>query len=147
MPGTVSELPSGPETLIVSADFPRLPPDRLFQYWTDPGLLTMWWPPEAEIDPRVGGAYHLAWPTRDWHLRGIYTEYQSGERLAFTWKWDHDPADHPGYEVHVTFAPLDSGTRFTLTHGPYADSASGAEERRGHLEGWQYFLGRLGELA
>lgn len=141
---SVVELPSTPDTLLVAVEVGRFTPEALFAYWIRPELLRQWWPQEAEIDARVGGAYHLAWPAMEWHLRGRYIAVEPGKRLAFTWHWDHDPAEMPERRVEVGFEPLGAGgTKLTIRHGSYTDSPRDDEERAGHLEGWTYFLGRL----
>ena len=79
----------------------------------------------------------------EWTLRGRYTEFMPAQRLGFTWYWDHEP-DTPERQVSVIFEPLGAtGTRITVKHGIYTASASDQDERRGHVEGWLYFLGRL----
>lgn len=80
------QLPSGPDVLLIEADFPSTDPLTLFAYWTEPRLLQRWWPPEAEIEPYVGGSYHLSWPGRNWHLCGRYTHFEPAKRLDFTWR-------------------------------------------------------------
>lgn len=55
-------LPTAPDHVELVGDFPQFSPAHLFEYWTQPALLTLWWPPEAEVEPQVGGAYHLTWP-------------------------------------------------------------------------------------
>jgi|SRR5690348_4521929 len=98
----VIQLPSGPEILLVEAAFPTTDPRTLFSYWTEPMLLERWWPQHAEVEPRVGGAYHLSWPQQNWQLRGRYTACEPGERLDFTWKWDSATSGvYPGYQSCV----------------------------------------------
>jgi uncharacterized protein YndB with AHSA1/START domain len=141
------QAPSGPETLVVEAIIPGCGPERLFAYWTVPALLTTWWPREAEIEPRVGGAYHLRWPSMQWHLFGEYVALAPGKTLAFTWRWEHEP-QAPTRTVEVDFTLMPSGgTVVTVRHGPYADGPAEAEARAGNVEGWLHFLGRLRSLA
>ena len=136
---------SDPEKLIVTSFYPGASTALLFKYWTQPELLRQWWPPEAELDARLGGKYHLSWPAMDWNLRGTYTVFEPEKTLAFTWRWDHEP-DTPTRDVTVTFEPIgDVGTQLTVTHGVYTASARDQEERSGHLDGWIYFLTRLHE--
>jgi len=140
----VTQLASPHEVVVVSSVYSTTFPDSLFAYLTQPDLLTQWWPKTAKIDPRVGGAYHLAWPEQNWHLRGNYLKFEPGRQIAFTWKWDHDPEDVT--MVIAEFQPLENdGTRLTITHGPYAETPEGQERRQGHIEGWQHFLTRLHE--
>src|SRR2546427_6808671 len=60
---------------VCSSDLPAL----LFDYWTNPDLLKKWWPPAAELQPKVGGTYHFSWPQQDWHLRGKFTMFDRSE--------------------------------------------------------------------
>ena len=133
-------------TLALSYVYASCPPERLFAYWTQPDLLTQWWPQVAEVDARTGGSYHLAWPAMGWHLRGRYTEVREGELLAFTWKWDGDEEGGHERTVRVVCEPLGDGTQLTVTHGTYGDSPEEAQIRAGHVEGWTHFLGKLQAL-
>ena len=122
----------------------------LFAYWTRPDLLRQWWPPQAEVEPRAGGAYHYWWPERDDHLRGVYTTFEPGRRLIFTWRWDHEAPEAPTRTVTVTFAPdtrNDGQVTLTLRHESYSETQAEQDARKGHLAGWSYFLGRLQSLS
>jgi uncharacterized protein YndB with AHSA1/START domain len=145
---TVEQQTSGPDQLVITSFFRGASGHELFQHWIVPELIARWWPQQAEIDAREGGEYHLSWPSMNWDLRGTFTAYEPGNRLAFSWRWDHEP-ETPTRQVDVKLEPVgDIGTQLTLTHGTYTDSAKDQEERQGHLEGWTYFLARLhGVLA
>lgn len=131
-----------PEQVVLIEDFERTAPEYLFTCFVDPSLLVQWWPQTADVDPRLGGSYHLSWPSMNWHLRGDYTEFSPGEALGFTWKWDHD-GDKPPRTVRITFEPHQAGTRLTIVHGTYTESEDDQEERSGHIEGWKHFLTKL----
>lgn len=134
---------SGPEWLRLSARCASIDRQALFEHWIRPDLLALWWPPEAEVEARVGGAYHLWWPAMEWHLRGTITRYDPGRELGFTWWWEHDP-HRPRTEVVVRFAPDEAGgSRIELEHGPYPPGESGMAMRQENLDGWMYFLPRL----
>lgn len=141
--GIVSLESSAIETLVITAEYPDVAPDRVYAFWTTPSLLCSWWPHEAELDVRVGGAYRLSWPEMNWRLRGRYTAVQPATRLAFTWVWEHEANDVRGVEVR--FSPHESGVRVTVRQGPYADTPADRQSRNGHIDGWLHFLGRLGE--
>ncbi len=144
---TVREVESPGDRLVVQVDLRALAPEEVLDHWLRPELLTLWWPTEAETDPRPGGAYHLAWPAQGWHLRGRYTIVEPGSRVAFTWQWDHEP-EKPLRHVEVAaVASAEGGTALTVTHAVYGDSAADREERESHRQGWEHFLGRLATLG
>ena len=128
----------------VRAEFVRIEPAKLFDFWIQPDLLKKWWPPEVEIEPLLGGRYHFSWPKQSWHLRGKITEFEMAKRLGLTWRWDHEPQDVT--EVRVLFSPGNhGGTELVLHQGTYALNEDGKRIRDGHVEGWLYFLGKLQE--
>lgn len=139
----LTQVESSADSLVVVAEFPGHHPDQLFAYWTVPALLCRWWPQWAATEPRPGGAYHLAWPAMNWHLRGHYTVFRPGRGLFFTWQWDHELSDTSLRRVQVIFRPLSSGTRLTLIHDPYYPGEAEEETRMHHLDGWHHFLRRL----
>jgi uncharacterized protein YndB with AHSA1/START domain len=87
----------------------------------------------------------MEWKAPAWFLRGRITAWTPGERLAFTWVWDHTP-DAPEREVGVDFEATEGGTKIRLTHGPYDDTQPAREERLGHLNGWQVMCARLEDV-
>jgi uncharacterized protein YndB with AHSA1/START domain len=132
--------------MIVAADLPRLTQRRAFDYFTTPKLLIQWWPQEAEVNARPGGHFALRWPSMNWELSGLYTVFEPGARLAFTWQWLHQP-ELPSRVVDVAFEPAAEGCRVAVIHGTYSDSAVEREDRQGHIDGWIHFLGRLQQLT
>ncbi len=119
--------------------------ESLFDFWTNPDQLKKWWPPVAELEPRLSGTYHFSWPSQNWHLRGKYTVFKRGEKLAFTWKWDHESVNET--RVTLSFASLPIGTRLTLQHEGYAKTKEDRKIGEEHIEGWMFFLGKLQEIT
>lgn len=138
---------TGPDRLEVTASLPALSTDTAFEYMIVPELLRRWWPPQAEVEPRIGCRYTFSWPEQGWHLRGVFTIFEAGRRLAYTWRWDHD-SDDAETIVDIRFEPASEGAcRLRLTHGLYPDTDAGRERRADHLDGWMYFLARLERIA
>ncbi len=142
----ITELPSA-GALCVTAEISWGDPSTIFTYWTDPDLLSQWWPEEAEIDPSIGGIYHLHWKTHFTStMTGLITAFEPGRHLGFTWHWSHYPEDRAPLRVDVRFEPWEGGTRLTVEHGPIGGSGEQAVMRVGLLNGWDQFLGRLQDL-
>ena len=129
------------------------PRERVFEAWTDPELLGIWWAAqpdweggEAEVDLRPGGRYRLAMrdpASGDVHtVVGEYREVRPPERLAYTWTWDTNVDAMKGSEdtlVEVDFVEADGGTEVHLTHSGFASEQ--LSEMHGH--GWNGCLDNL----
>src|SRR5262245_34527176 len=103
------------------------PRSRVFQMWTEPGLLAQWWGPQGftnpvcEVDARPGGAIriHMRAPDGVVHpMRGTFREVAAPERRVFTTVAE-DNAGNPLLEglTTVTLAEHDGGTRLTVQSG------------------------------
>jgi uncharacterized protein YndB with AHSA1/START domain len=132
------EVPSAPDIAVVSGDFLGFSPDELFDHWTSEDKVVAWWPTEAKIDLKLGGEYRFEWPDMDWTLYGVYTSIVLGQRLGFTWNWNHEP-DKRSREVEVFFQPIDGGTRMAIYHRPFGDDDQESADRQGVVEGWIHF--------
>src|SRR5262249_16909114 len=147
---TIKDVSTSDAELTLTGEFLDFTALRLFAYWIRPDLLKQWWPPQAEVESRVGGAYHFWWPERNDHLRGAFTAFEPGQKRAFPGRGDHEPPETPTRTVTVTFAPNtrdDEQVTLTLRHEPYGETPEERDARKGHLEGWTYFLGKLQSLS
>jgi len=113
-------------------------PEVVFDWLTEPDLLTAWWPDEAAVDLRVGGDYHMYWSGSDATLRGSFRVVERPARLAYTWSWDHDAL--PPRDVDIELAAEGDGTRLVLRHEAGSDDEAGD-----YRDGWTFFLDRLDE--
>ncbi len=143
---TMRQVSGNDDEVRFEAAFPAASPAQLFAYFTQPGRLIQWWPQTAEIEPRVGGRYRLAWPAMEWVLSGEFTDFAPARRLAFTWQWAHQP-ELPVRHVTLKFVPAGAGTRLDLTHGVYGVSEVEAADRQSHIDGWMHFLPRLQQVT
>jgi len=115
------------------------PPGRVFRAWTEPELLKKWFGPEtltvpeAEVDLRVGGAWRIAMQDPEgkvYRVSGTYREIEPPRRLAFTWRFEHDPGE-PTLVV-IDFNAHGDGTELVMTHERFPN----IEERDHHAQGW-----------
>jgi len=117
--------------------------DRVYDAWTQPGLLTRWYCPnpaldlQVEADVRVGGDYVVT--MGPYVARGSYTEVDPPKLLGFTWQWDHEGGPS---QVRVELTEVADGTRMLLSH----TGLSSPEDAAGHLEGWELEVDRLVDL-
>ena len=123
------------ETVSVEREVPA-EPETVFEWFTDPVMLTRWWPSEAELDVRPGGTFRMFWGGPAVTRRGEYLVVEPGRRLDHSWSWDHD--DLPPRLVSITFATSATGTLVHVDH-EHATDSEGAD----YCDGWEYFLGRL----
>jgi uncharacterized protein YndB with AHSA1/START domain len=114
-------------------------PAQVFAAWTNPAKIADWFGPEgayevnANIDPRVGGRFHITFRTPDGELQdcsGVYREVVPNAKLVFTWSWRSTPERES--LVTVALKPDASGTMITFTHAQLFNE----EVRDNHREGW-----------
>ena len=124
-----------------------VPPERLFQAFTDPADLTAWvWGADApgvtaEVDLRVGGLLEMAMrmPAPEGGesvagFRGMYVAIEEPHRLVHTVHWDasvgyNAPGMHPIDEVLIAeIAPHENGCRLQYTHLGIPDDGLSAPE-------------------
>lgn len=125
------------------------PPERVFQYFTDPARVARWLAPSATIDARPGGTFHLRFPGGD-EVVGSIIEIDAPRRIAFTWGWQPRAAlpqpqatVPPGSSlVEFTLRPEGDETVVEVTHTRLPMIAI-----RVHDEGWQGLLAQLRTLA
>jgi uncharacterized protein YndB with AHSA1/START domain len=125
------------------------PREAVFAAWTDPEQVAKWWapdgfdvPPESvEIEPRVGGRFHLtlmesAGPGR-FPFRSEIVEISEPQLIVLK----AEAIPEAGIEDTITriaFEEDGGQTRMTLTSGPYTD------EMRGNAEaGWLDLIANL----
>jgi uncharacterized protein YndB with AHSA1/START domain len=136
----VSEV--GEERELQLERFIAVPPERLFELWTDPELLARWFGPDGydipsyALDVRPGGRWRTTMRSPEGKLHtvsGVYRVIDKPRRLIFTWAWDQDDGSR-GHEteVTVTFEPMPGGTRLRLMQQAFQDR----EARDSHGKGW-----------
>lgn len=97
----------------------KAPPERVFAALTEPAELKAWFADEAEVEPRVGGAFRFWGP----HVYGApragtqrLTRFEPGKALAFTWEMDGQPSE---VVLELTSGDAETnagGTTLTGTH-------------------------------
>lgn len=131
----------------------QAPVAKVYRAWTEPEIMNAWFHPNKDMtsvcsaDLRVGGRYEVRMIPEEggpFVVGGVYEEIVPEEKLAFTWRWQHDEGEEPNEETLVTlfFRAIDAGqTEVTLRHERFGSD----EERDNHTLGWQETFNRLEE--
>jgi uncharacterized protein YndB with AHSA1/START domain len=123
----------------------------VFEAWTKPELMKLWWAPKSsgvpllscEMDVRVGGSYRLAFghdASNAWAFFGKYIEVTPHSRLV----WTNEESDD-GAVTTVTFEEKDGKTLLVL-HELYPSKEALDEAIAGMEEGMPEQFEQLDEL-
>ena len=125
------------ETLYIERLFDA-PPERLFAYFTDPGLMKSWWSPGGStmlagtVDLRVNGHCRWKMQTQSGHiayLNGIIKAVEPPFRLVLTHHWEGAASETI---VTLEFVPQAEGkTKLLLTQEGISDSTMLTAVRQG----------------
>lgn len=117
--------------------------EKLFDAWTKPELLTLWWGPKgveclgAEIDLRVGGHYSIGNKMEDGsviQISGYFEVIERPTKLVYTWCLN---PDLPEFErVHVFFESREEATEIVIVH----ERVPSQELLDSHKKGWEECL-------
>ncbi len=119
------------------------PPSTVFAFLTDPEKILRWMGTEADSDPRPGGIYLVNVTGKD-IARGQFTEVIPVHRLAYSFGWEGNDEVPPGSSlIEIDLLDKEGGTLLRMTHSGLPN----AQQCANHLEGWTYYLGRLGVAA
>jgi uncharacterized protein YndB with AHSA1/START domain len=152
-PKPKAALPTEREVVITRIfDAPR---ELVFRAWTDAALLSRWWGPKmftnpvCEVDPRVGGKWHIVMRGPDgteYPCGGVYREIVPNERLVFT-NIATDKEGNPILDGLTTVTFTDDGgkTKLVLHTRATALVAYATAHLQGMEAGWTQSIDRLGE--
>jgi uncharacterized protein YndB with AHSA1/START domain len=124
----------------------RASAERIFEAWTQPEHLRMWWGPRpvtcsgARVDLRVGGQYRIANALPDGKTVFIEGEFRAIERpgrLVYTWRMGQDPEESS--LVTVRFEPRGESTEVIVVH----ENIPSDPVRESHEQGWSGCLDGL----
>jgi uncharacterized protein YndB with AHSA1/START domain len=121
--------------------FVEAPPERVYEYFTQPHAMMRWIGEYALLEPRPDGRFHVN--VRGTAVRGRYLELDPPHRLVVS--WGHAGSDElpPGAStVEVRLTDEGTGTRVELTHRDLPDQLTG-----GYGGGWTHYLARLERAA
>ncbi|MGV8998313.1 MAG: SRPBCC family protein [Parvibaculaceae bacterium] len=121
-------------------------PEKIWAAWTDPEKIAQWWGPTgmkafiAEVDPRVGGRFHVAMKGPDGEVHdasGIYKIFDPYRQFTMSWNWITTPDRVSQFTIMLK--PDGNETILTLLHEHFFDEAA----RDGHNRGWSQMLDKF----
>ncbi len=141
---------------IVTTRLINAPRELLWEAWTDPARLAVWWGPRGftttthEMDFRVGGQwrYTMHGPDGvDYPNLIVYREIRKPERMVYDHSGEAD-FDDTHFHSTITFEPHGTKTKVTLRAAfPTKEERDRVIEEFGALEGGKQTLERLDEHA
>jgi uncharacterized protein YndB with AHSA1/START domain len=121
--------------------FARASPKKMFEWITDPKLLSRWLVDSATIVPKKGGTYQLGWNEGPMHS-GTVLDIVEGKHITLTWQW-------PGIEdqlvtrLKISVQRESNGTVVKFEHSGFPTEEKWTELYAGAIQGWEYFLMNL----
>ena len=142
---------AGAERAIEAQVVVAAPIEKVWQAWTTPAGIQSFFAPEAEVDPRVGGAFHIHMdPLAEPGMKGAdemrFMALQRPSMLSFDW---NAPPSLPEARAQRTFvvvrlAAIDPGsTRVTLHHTGWGAGGEWDKTYAYFDRAWPVVLGKL----
>jgi len=131
--GEVSLRADGRYDLLFRRRFNK-PLEKVWAALTVPERIADWFT-RVELEPRVGGRYHIHFDEHGYDVAGEIVEFEPPVRLAHTWP-DPDPSGPPAI-VRYVLEPDGDGCRLTFTNSGVPAAYVSA------VAGWHAFLDAL----
>lgn len=133
-------MPGNSELAVDHQYFIQAEPAAVFRALTEPAWLTRWLCDTAEISPRKGGSYRLAWKDGPTHT-GTIVDFVPGTRIALTWTWPGVELD--GTVFSLVVEPQDGGSLLRILHAGFPRREEWVDLYGGAEWGWTYFAMNL----
>jgi uncharacterized protein YndB with AHSA1/START domain len=126
---------------VTASVFVEAPPERVYEYFTQPAAIVRWMGQYAHLEPQPNGRFQL-----DVHgtpVRGHYLELEPPHRLLISWGFAGSAQLPPGAStIEIRLIGQHSGTRVELEHRDLPD-----EQAQAHARGWTRYLAQLKSVA
>ena len=156
---TAAPMEIDPELDLVLERVVDVPPELVWEAWTEPDHLLEWFVPkpwslaECQVDLRPGGEFRTVMKSPEGSLHpgtGCYLEVVPSKRLVWTAALlpGFRPAPDPdlSFTAIITMEPEGSGTRYTAVAVHKDPKGRERHEKMGFHDGWGKALDQLVEL-
>ena len=121
-------------TLRFERALPR-PVEKVWAALIAPERIGDWLCADAEVEPRLGGRFHLAFRNGPHTMTGVITRFEPPHVLEYTWP-ENAAKGHSLVLWELSATP--TGCRLVLTH-----TLPGGGDLRGFASGWHWHLDAL----
>ena len=138
----------GLDPILIQVTVP-LPVPMIYAAFVDPHQIKGWLADDAQVQPEVGGGYHLTWKGDPaFESPGKIQRFERNVDIGFTWfapprfaalMNQPEPCTH----VYVRLQESPEGVDITLEHEGWGSSDPWEEARSWHFHFWDERLGRL----
>ncbi|MFU1795446.1 SRPBCC family protein [Paenibacillus azoreducens] len=128
-------------------------PHTVWNAWTNPDLITVWFAPAARVEPVVGGRFELYFDPADpkrMNTAGCrIIAMNAPNQFAFEWKGPDPFADVMNIPGQLTWVEImlkpcaGDTTRLQMKHSGWGASSDWQEAKAWHVEAWKQVLGSL----
>lgn len=141
--GVLSEKAEG-GTMVRFARRIDRPVARVWAALTDPKILANWLG-DVDIEPRVGGKYHLTFRESGLTMTGVITVFEPERVLEYTWLEKLEAPEMPQSLARWDVSAADGGCLLVLTH--CFPKGLARKDILPFLGGWEAFLDALAQGA
>ncbi len=129
--------------------------ENLWSAWTSSQNIVQWFAPNANIEPKTGGAFELFFdPSNHDHMttKGCkFLEFRPYKSLSFNWKAPNDFADIMNNEdsltvVKINFMEDGDNTKIMVIHSGWRNGEKWDKARQWHEFAWKQVLNNLKEF-
>jgi uncharacterized protein YndB with AHSA1/START domain len=141
--GVLSETVEGGRQVRFARRIDR-PVARVWAALTDPKVLANWLG-DVDIEPRVGGKYHLTFRESGFTMTGVITVFEPEHVLEYTWLEKMEAPEMPQSLARWEISAAEAGSLLVLTHR--FPKGVARKEILPFLGGWEAFLDALAQGA
>ena len=134
----MSDTFSTPREVEMDIELPA-PPDVVWKALTDAAELMRWFPPQARVQPGVGGAIYMSWGP-PWEGDSKITIWEPGKRLQYEWAFTHTPKSPVPVSVDFHLEGRGGSTMLRVVHAGFGTGKAWDQEYDGVSRGWNIEL-------